>query len=157
MPDRRKFLAQAAALAVAPSALAHAAPRPSSHPPAWDLGWLDQLSAAKHKAVFDATMITSGIAMGHVDLYLKNYEELYGVPEKDMRAVLVIRHEAVPMILNDAFWQKYQLGTKLRLNDPDTGVATTRNYFASAGARPVAELTTLEQLKSRGVIILGCN
>lgn len=102
-------------------------------------------------------MITSGLAMGHVDLYLRNYEEVYSVPEKDMRAVLVIRHETVPMILNDAFWQKYQLGTKLRLNDPITAATTTRNYFAAGGIKPVPELTTLEQLHARGVIILGCN
>ena len=157
MSDRREFLGQLAAAAVAPSVFVDPSTRRPVHPSTWDLTWLDQLSAAKHKAVFDATMITSGLAMGHVDVYLKNYEEIYSVPEKDMRAVLVIRHEAVPMILNDAFWQKYQLGTKLRLNDPITGAPTTRNYFAAGGAKPVAELTTLEQLKARGVIILGCN
>lgn len=157
MSDRRKFIAQAAAFAAAPSLLAQSPSRPVVQSPAWDLTWLDHLSAAKHKAVFDATMITGGLAMGHVDLYLRNYHEIYNTDEKDMRAVLVIRHEAVPMFLNDAFWVKYQLGTKLRLNDPSTGAATTRNYFASGGTHPVADLATLEQLHSRGVIILGCN
>ncbi|HXT16639.1 MAG TPA: hypothetical protein VN706_13460 [Gemmatimonadaceae bacterium] len=155
MPDRRKFLAQAAAFAAAPSLM-----RPSPLPTpqaAWDMSWVDQLATAKHKAVFDATMITSGLSAGHVDLYLKNYKEVYDTDEKDMRAVLVVRHEAVPMLLSDVFWQKYQLGSRLRLNDPATGGPTTRNYFAATGAHPVADLTTLEQLHARGVIIIGCN
>jgi intracellular sulfur oxidation DsrE/DsrF family protein len=121
------------------------------------MSWVDQLATAKHKAVFDAPLITSGLAPGHVDLYLKNYKEIYNVDERDMRAVLVIRHEAVPMFLSDAFWAKYQMGQKLRLNDPATGTATVRNYFALGGARPIPDLTTLESLKSRGVIILGCH
>lgn len=148
--DRRGFLGKLAALALVPGATL---PREAG----WDLSWVDQLDSAKHKAVFDATMITSGLAPGHVDLYFKNYKELYNVDERDMRAVLVVRHEAVPMLLDDAFWQKYQLGQKLRLNDPATAAPTTRNYFGLAGARPIPELTTLENLKSRGVIILGCH
>jgi intracellular sulfur oxidation DsrE/DsrF family protein len=153
MSDRREFFAQLAAVAAVPSLLAE----PPSRRVAWDLSWLDTLASKKHKAVFDATMITSGLAPGHVDLYLRDYKEIYGTDDKDMGAVLVIRHEAVPMFLNDAFWQKYQLGTRLRLNDPVTGTATQRNYFAAGGARPVPELTTLEQLHSRGVMLLGCN
>jgi intracellular sulfur oxidation DsrE/DsrF family protein len=157
MSDRREFLGQLAAVAAAPSLITRSPGRRVAQPLAWDLSWLDSLAAKKHKAVFDATMITSGLAPGHVDLYLRNYNEIYGVDEKDMGAVLVIRHEAVPMVLNDAFWQKYQLGSKLRLNDPATGSATTRNYFAAGGTKPVPELTTLENLHGRGVIILGCN
>jgi hypothetical protein len=124
---------------------------------AWDLSWIDKLATGKHKAVFDATMITNGLASNNVDVYLRDYKELYNVDERDMRAVLVFRHEAIPMILNDAFWSKYQIGKTLQLVDPITRATTMRNYFGITGPRPAPDLTTLEQLSSRGVILLGCN
>ncbi|HEX4682474.1 MAG TPA: hypothetical protein VH277_07200 [Gemmatimonadaceae bacterium] len=157
MSDRREFLGRLAAAAVVPPFLAQPPSRPFVQSGNWDLTWIDKLATAKHRAVFDATMMTSGMAPGHVDLYLRDYKAIYDTDDRDMGAVLVIRHEAVPMFLNDTFWQKYQLGTKLRLNDPATGAPTTRNYFAAGGMQPVPELTTLESLQSRGVTILGCN
>lgn len=123
----------------------------------WDLSWLDRLAPARHKAVFDTMSIANGLALGQVDLYLKNYHEIYGTAESEMKPVLVIRHEAVPMILNDAFWQKYQLGQKLRLTDPSTGRTTVRNPFAAPGSTPDPDTTTFSQLIARGVIVLGCN
>lgn len=172
--DRRTFLGHLAAgsAAIAGSALAlspltagaeaptRAAGLPSplsrlSSP--WDLSWLERLAPARHKAVFDTMSIANGLALGQVDLYLKNYHEIYGTAESEMKPVLVIRHEAVPMILDDAFWQKYQLGQKLRLTDPSTGRTTVRNPFAAPGSTPDPDTTTFSQLIARGVIVLGCN
>jgi intracellular sulfur oxidation DsrE/DsrF family protein len=171
-PDRRTFLGQLAATSAAgltlPALVTSAlgeeplrgalAPSPlSTLSSPWDLSWLDHLAPARHKAVFDAMSIANGLAFGQVDLYLKNYHEIYGTAESEMKPVLVIRHEAVPMILNDAFWQKYQLGQKLRLTDPSTGRTTVRNPFAAPGATPDPDTTTLSQLIARGAIVLGCN
>jgi hypothetical protein len=174
-PDRRTFLGQLAATSAAAGAAlglsgltslagadepAQAAGVSSIRSPLaspWDLSWIDRLAPARHKAVFDTMSIANGLALGQVDLYLKNYHEIYGTAESEMKPVLVIRHEAVPMILNDAFWQKYQLGQKLRLTDPSTGRTTIRNPFAAPGATPDPDTTTFSQLLARGAIVLGCN
>jgi intracellular sulfur oxidation DsrE/DsrF family protein len=121
------------------------------------MSWVDALAGAKHKAVFDATLISNGLALGHVDLYMRGYHDVYDLDERELRPVLVIRHEAVPMFLNDAFWQKYQLGQKLRLTDPSTGTVAARNPFAAPGAKPVEDWTTIQQLHARGVTVLGCD
>jgi intracellular sulfur oxidation DsrE/DsrF family protein len=160
--DRRGFLGQAAALAITPAILGHPFGVATSHErraarAAWDMSWVDALAAAKHKAVFDATLISNGLALGHVDRYLRGYHEVYNLEERELRPVLVIRHEAVPMFLNDAFWQKYQLAQKLRINDPATGTIAARNPFAAPGAKPVADWTTIQELYGRGVIVLGCD
>jgi intracellular sulfur oxidation DsrE/DsrF family protein len=163
-PARRQFLGRAAkSLAVAglatalPAAVAEAeAPRMRAAAP-WDMSWVEQLTGSKHKGVFDATMITNGLALGHVDLYMRGYHDIYELDERDIRPVLVIRHEAVPMLLNDAFWQKYQLGQKLRIGDPVSGALATRNPFAAPGSKPIDDWMTMQQLKARGVIILGCD
>ena len=180
--DRREFVGQLAALAVggpfilrsvsdegslsrrsAPQGVGSfvaIVPQEDELASPWDMSWLEQLAPAKHKAVFDTTMITNGLALGHVQLYLSDYHDIYGTDDQQVKPVLVIRHEAVPMILNDAFWQKYQLGQKLRLTDPATGATTARNPFAAPGGKgtaPAAETPTLQQLRSRGVIVIGCN
>jgi intracellular sulfur oxidation DsrE/DsrF family protein len=163
-PARRQFLGQAAkSLAVAglasalPAIAAEASPRRRRAAAPWDMAWVEQLAGSKHKGVFDATMITNGLALGHVDLYMRGYHDIYELDDRDIRPVLVIRHEAVPMFLNDAFWQKYQLGQKLRIGDPVSGTLAARNPFAAPGSKPIDDWMTLQQLKSRGVIILGCD
>ena len=172
-PDRRGFLGQAAAMAIAPAILgkpfgfaggdtgesaetAAGGMSGARSRAAWDMSWVDGLAGAKHKAVFDATQITNGLSLGHVDLYLRGYREVYGVEERDVRAVLVIRHEAVPMFLNDAFWAKYRLGQTLRITDPSTGASAVRNPFSAQGAKAVPEWNTIQQLRARGVAVLGC-
>jgi hypothetical protein len=172
-PDRRTFISQLATTAVAgalaiPLVASEAGarkPSGASRIPApvftpsspWDLSWIDRLAPARHKAVFDTMAIANGLALGQVDLYLQNYHEIYGTAESEMKPVLVIRHEAVPMILNDAFWQKYQLGQKLRLTDPSTGRTAIRNPFAAPGGTPDPDTMTFSQLIARGTVVLGCN
>jgi hypothetical protein len=160
--DRRAFLGQAAAAAMAPAILGHPFGTATTNErratrATWDMSWVEPLAAAKHKAVFDATLISNGLALGHVDLYLRGYHDVYDLDERELRPALVIRHEAVPMFLNDAFWQKYQLGQKLRLNDPTTGTIAARNPFAAPGTKPVEDWMTIQQLHARGVIVLGCD
>ena len=69
------------------------------------------------------------------------YAEVYGAKEADMSAVLVIRHAAIPMVLNDEMWRRLNVakelasapeGSRVVLKDPASGELPTRNPFLNA-------------------------
>ena len=142
--QRRKFIGQlvtgAAAYAVAGCASAvsaeSTAPAPAPKPadPKWDLSWTDRLSSGVHKQVFDAPEISDGTALHQARMFYVNYKDVYNTPESDLRAVVVIRHEALPIVLGDAVWAHYPfIGKKItKLKDPTTGEWAQRNPFVNA-------------------------
>jgi hypothetical protein len=70
--------------------------------------------------------------------------------------VVVYRHIATPLTLNDAMWQKYHIGEVLGINDPATNAPALRNiYRAQVPGRPG---TTYEQIMTtRPVIMAACD
>ena len=174
---RREFLGQLATAAVtiagvaacAPAALSHATPAPVASPGAtaavppvapsrkWDDAWATRLTA-KHRAVFDAPDIAEGTIVGNAFVYMRGYHEVYDAPDQDIQAVLVVRHRAVPLVLADALWEKYDLGKAVRLKDEKTGRWARRNPFATVDAADPDAIPglSLAALHERGAIILGC-
>ena len=96
-------------------------------------------------------------------MFFANYAELYHTTDADLRAVLVIRHEAIPMVLNSAMWAKYPfIGSKItKLKDPTSGEWTKRNPFINFTKGDQFSLIWddggLDTLMSRGAIVLACN
>jgi hypothetical protein len=186
--ERRQFLGQlaggAAALAVAacahPQAAAGtqaptpapgqsatkpdsmAAAHPAPPPMTFDLSWTDKLTGTR-KQVFDAPEIADGTVLHQARMFFVNYQDMYHVTDADLRAVLVIRHEAIPMVLNDAMWAKYTfIGKKVtKLKDPTSGEWAERNPFINAKKDDRHSMIWpdggLDTLISRGAIVLGCN
>lgn len=170
---RRKFIGQlvtgGAAYAVSACAGTIAAETPSPAPaprpadPKWDLSWTDKLSSGLHKQVFDTPEISEGTSLHMARMFYVNYKDVYSTPEADLRAVMVFRHEAIPVVLGDAVWAHYPfLGKKLtKLKDPTTGEWTQRNPFLNAKADDKHALIWsdggLDTLIKRGAIVLACN
>ncbi|HEU4564103.1 MAG TPA: hypothetical protein VFS05_05630 [Gemmatimonadaceae bacterium] len=163
---RREFLGTLATATVALAGAACAgqvaaagAQSASPAPPAPPLNddWASRLTA-KHKAVFDAPAIADGTIVANAFVYLMSYHAVYGVPDSDMQAVLVIRHAAIPMAVDDAFWAKYELGKAEKVKDPATGKWALRNPFLESDPRvkDVPPGFSLSALRQRGAILLGC-
>ncbi len=83
-PNRRAFLGTVAgaSTAVAVAALAKpATAKPETNPKAqgnWDLSWVDRVSRAKHRVVFDSPEIESGTALVNTLLWLRDNNAIYG-------------------------------------------------------------------------------
>ena len=127
-------------------------------PRKWDDAWVTRITA-KHRAVFDAPEVAEGIVLANAFIYMRSYSEVYGVADGDVQAVLVVRHRAVPLLLADALWERYDLGTQVRLRDEKTGKWARRNPFAvvdpgDPNAMPGLSLTALHE---RGALLLCCN
>ncbi len=175
---RRRFLGQlvggAAAFAATACARAQAtaqavAPTPAPPPPAaphhdWDLSWTNRLAGdGTHKQVFDAPEIAEGTVLDQARMFYMNYKEVYNTADTDLRAVLVFRHLAIPMVLGDAAWANYPfIGKKItKLKDPTTGEWALRNPFLNAKAddkyATIGADGGLDTLIGRGTIALACN
>jgi len=153
-PTRRTFLQRVSAgsLAVlAAGSLDHTATAAPAAVPSKD--WLDKITG-KHRQVFDAVEPNDGFAAVYALNYIDSYK-MSGVDESDVSTVLVYRHKAMPLVLNDAMWSKYKIGEGLGVDDTETEAAATRNPFrTSIMLRPGL---TYDQLSAeRGVSIVVC-
>jgi hypothetical protein len=181
---RREFLGQITASAivlagsgcVSPAVAnqpATTSPRPRSRaaptPVHWDDSWFGRLTA-KHKAVFDSPQIEDGLAVFHATSYISGMRDSVGAGPGDVQAVVVLRHAAIPMVLNDAMWAKYQMGRDAKVKDNSTKKWATRNPFLESPPAPQAASTaepakdssdrprsSLTWLATHGHVLLGCD
>ena len=163
-PSRRRFIANAAALAAtglgATELFAQGTPAP---PPqgGWDMSWVDRVQRAKHRQVFDAPGMAEGMALTNAVVWLNGYSEVYKTIDADMAVVLVFRHKGLPVALNDDMWAQLKLGDDDKLKDPTTGEPTKRNPFVNLKAGDKNLMTFpdggVDSLIARGAIVLCCN
>jgi hypothetical protein len=166
MNDRRGFLARllgsTAALALGgtttATATSTAAPLRARDP--WDDSWVQRITGG-HRQVFDAPDIAEGTVLHQARVFMQGYADVYGTTDADTSAVLVIRHKAIPMVLDDAAWDRYGLGKRFKLKDPASGKTAKRNPFINV--QPDDEFSLvwadggLDKLQARGAIVLACN
>lgn len=148
---RRSFLAQ---LSGAAAALAgFAAPAAAKETGLFDHdhdAWM-QRARGRHRQIFHATAPADGAAMLMAVNFLDVYKSAYGEAPGHVSAVIGVHGSALPIGLIDAAWNKYELGKRIGVNDPDTKEAAKRNVFAVGG--PISIDTAMR----RGVVLLVCN
>lgn len=136
----------------------------------YDMSWVERVTGA-HRQVFDSPEIADGTVLHQARVWMSGYAEVYGAKEADMSAVLVIRHAAIPMVLNDEMWRRLNVakelasapeGSRVVLKDPASGELPTRNPFLNANAKQGDRHSMLwadgglDTLVSRGAIVLAC-
>ncbi len=141
----------------------------------WDMSWVDRITG-KYRQVFDSPEIEQGTALVQTRTWMNGYAEVYGAKSADMSAVLVIRHAAIPMILNDTLWDELELGGQViksdgdspppdgsMLQDPVTGEPARRNPFLSSSMQGDPKYAMIypnggfDSLMAEGAIVIACN
>ena len=118
--------------------------------------WLDSISG-KHRQVFDMREANGGMAIAWTWVYLLTGQQAYGVAESDLGAVVVLRHNAIPVALADDAWAKYKLGEFFKIDDPETGAPAVRNPFYLKGTPPNPPDIAIKPLMERGVKFAACD
>ena len=156
---RRNFLEQigAGALALMATPALLGAEPPPSRAPQGNEKWLDSLDG-KHRQYFDATTVNSGFALAYAMNWMETMKSAYGLADRDLDAVVGLRHFAIPIAYTDEIWAKYKLGEFASVNDPKTKAPATRNiyYKSKAGDLMFPEMA-VEKLQPRGVTFVVCN
>ena len=99
----------------------------------WDDSWTGRLGS-HHRFVFDlAEEGKASMVLGQVGTLYDDYGAALDTKDSDMHMVLVIRHGAINLALDDQLWTRYKIGT----------------------ANPSKE--SLVSLRARGLTILACN
>jgi hypothetical protein len=159
--NRRQFLGSVAALsatgALLPSALGAEPPGPPPVSADWDMSWRERV-AGPFRAVFDNPIVNEGVGLWRAVDWKRSVQEVYGDEAKDVSTVLVIRHEAISMIMNHAFWERHEVGAQDKIDDPANDEPAKQNPFlsreGSAGGR---RGTSIDGFIAAGGIVLACN
>ena len=167
--DRRRFLTGllGAGVAVAGTSLltgcaaaaASAQGAPTSQAGQWDMSWTGKLG--RYKTAYDSPEIMSGAALAFAAAAAQGYKQAMGVTDA-FTPVLILRHAASVMALNDAMWERLALGETNKLKDPTTGEANAkRNPFLTYAKGDKNSYTgaeaALATLIAQGAIVLTCN
>jgi intracellular sulfur oxidation DsrE/DsrF family protein len=159
---RRGFLGRLAAIAALPlvgSAFAPAHGDNTNIAPSPDEKWLSTLTR-KHRVAFDVETHKSGNALIQGRNYLDDWRDAFGVPEQNINLVMAVRGTGIPIVLNDALWQRFKLGEQYGIADPVTRSPGTRNPFIASNVQAgglVDATATVEALRKRGVLFLVCH
>ncbi len=126
---------------------------------AWDTRWTERLTG-KVRAVFDVPEVESGYGVWRATIWARQYEQVLGIPARDLSTALVIRHNAIILAMQQGFWDRYGIGKAKGVLHPLTDEPTDRNP-ALLGARdgvpePQAGFA-LDRFISAGGIALACD
>ena len=125
---------------------------------AWDMAWVDRITG-KYRAVFDSPEVSEGAALFRACLWRDQYKEVYGTPREEMSPVLVIRHAAIALAMNDAYWARFSVGKEKKLKDYGTKkwyVSNPIRVSAPGTPAPWADYN-LESFMTQGGSVLACN
>lgn len=147
---RRGFLESIAAATLGVAALPDAAVAGMSEAAQPDESWLKGLTG-KHRQIFDVSAMRGGQPLGRAMNFLDAYAEAYHITDADVNVVFGVHGSALPLVLSDAFWAKYELGKHNSETDPTTRAPAVRNLWARGGAASVA------RLQERGVRFIACH
>ncbi len=179
--DRRRFLQHLTlsgiAIGALPSALhaSPAAPVPDpdalnelhalheleqSAAPPFDTTWMQKLTG-KYKAVFDTPEINGGSGVWRAGMWATHCRDLLNAEPADLSAAIVIRHAAMPLIMNHEFWDTYDVAKTYKVLHPLTDKKTRRNPVLMTVDEdqlpPTFASYALHKQIERGVVVLGCN
>jgi hypothetical protein len=150
---RRNFFRLAGATVLGLAGLASAS-RVQAAPPVADDGpnWPGKLKG-RHRQVVDAYEANSGFPLVFASVFL-----LTNAAPSSATAVVVLRHGAFPIALNNAMWAKYKLGESMKIDDPEIKAAAVKNPFLNPkpGVLPTDDMA-IDRLLGKGVVFGACN
>jgi len=112
----------------------------------------------KHKIVYDASEPHNGFPVIWSWAFYQTNNQT-NTPDSDMTAVVVFRHNAIPMAMKDELWAKYKLGEVFKINDNNTKAAAIRNpFYVPQGADfPMAAIEGIKRQQERGAMFCVCD
>ena len=123
----------------------------------WDMSWTTKVSG-KYKAVFDSPEMSDGAALFRAVAWCDQYKEVYGAERSDMSPVIVFRHTAIDLVMNDDYWRRFNIGKEAKVRDANGKKWAMANPVStrSAGTDAAATKYKLESFLASGGIVLAC-
>lgn len=126
----------------------------------WDLTWVSRVTGT-YRAVFDVPEIEGGAGVWRASLWQQQYSDVLKVAASDLSAVVVLRHKAIVLSMQQTFWDRYDVAKKNEVLDPMTDKPTDRNPVLLSSSRHEVSAdfddVALDKFIARGGIVLACN
>lgn len=124
----------------------------------WDVSWTDRLPG-KFKAVFDSPSVSDGAGLFRACIWRDQHKEVYGTERKDANAVLVLRHAAIGLIMNDEYWNRFEVGKEEKWKDAKGKKWIKVNPIRAADPAMTGAFKeyNLTDFMASGGIVLACN
>lgn len=118
--------------------------------------WLGMIKGT-HKQVYDATRVNHAMALAWSRVFLMTNAST-GVAPGDAQAVVILRHDAIPMGMDTPAWEKYKFGEMFEIEDEQTKKPLMKNMFYSPppGTFPLPGMS-IEELLKDGVLFGLCD
>jgi hypothetical protein len=113
--------------------------------------WFGKMNG-KHRAVFDAPEANNGFPVIWPKIYILTTEGTYA--GEKATPMVILRHNALPLALQDNLWAKYKLGEQFNIRAAN--VPATKSPYATITGLPIPGLGVVELLKS-GILIGACD
>ena len=133
-------------------------------PPAtddFDLTWTNKLKGKAHKAIFDCAEIESGYGVWRAGFWEGQYQSTGLAKPGETATVLVLRHTAFTLALQQSLWDSHGIGAEDKVTHPITQQSTDRNPVLLSSARnelPAQfDALMLPNFIAKGGIVLACN
>jgi hypothetical protein len=147
------------ALGSTATALEAAAPRAGAPSTSWDVTWTRRLTG-KHRVVFDVPEVESGYGVWRASIWARQYQDVLGIPARELSAAVVLRHNAIVLAMTQEFWDRYGLGKRKSVTHPLTLEPTDRNPVllgAKDGVPAPYDSFALDRFLERGGVALACD
>ena len=118
--------------------------------------WLGKIKG-KHKQVFDCPAPNNGLPLAWARVFLMTNKAV-GASESSVTAVMVLRHNGIPLGMESRLWDKYKLGEMFSVNNEETKAPLTANPFwePKEGSLPLPGMG-IDQLQKSGVLFGICD
>jgi hypothetical protein len=111
----------------------------------------------KHRIVYDGSTPHGGFpVIWNWAFYMTNNST--GSEDKDITAMTVLRHSAIPIAMKDSAWEKYPLAETFNIMKSD-GTPYRRNpwYEPQEGDFPLPGIDGVKRLQERGALFCVCD
>jgi hypothetical protein len=149
------------ALGAAPAVPRPGAARAAQHPTPvdekFDVSWADRLTQ-RFRAVFDSPEISEGAALYRAMIWCDEYRSVYGTARSEMSPVLVMRHSAIHLAMNDTYWKRFKIGkaVKLKTFEGKKWAEVNPIRVTPPDAPPEFAKYNLENFLAEGGVVLAC-
>lgn len=136
--------------------------QPIQLPPAkddgpWDMSWLDRVSQAEHRLMFDLGAYLKGGGLYYAKNYLNGMRDGWGIEAPRVLPLLGVSGDASPIVFSDPIWEKYRYGVSTKTDDPRTSQPAIRNVFWQPKPGEWMAEYGVDVLQARGCQFLLCN
>jgi intracellular sulfur oxidation DsrE/DsrF family protein len=119
--------------------------------------WLKKVKG-KHRILYDTPEPHQGVPIIWSWVFYQTNNQT-GTPDNDMTALVVLRHNGIPMAMEDRLWAKYKFGEVFKITDGNTKAPAVRNtvYEPTPADFPLPNVDGIKKLQSRGAMFCVCD